>query len=55
MYDKYFGSGIFCSVGVKQPIFNVSDGDDFTVQQMGSIVLPFSAPPENYYYTAAIV
>jgi hypothetical protein len=51
-YDKYFGSGIFCSVGIKQPIFNVTDGDYTTVQQDGSIVLPFAAPPETYYYSS---
>jgi hypothetical protein len=45
-YDKYFGSGIFCSVGIKQPIFDVADNDSTTIQQDGSIVLPFAAPPE---------
>jgi len=50
MYDKYFGSGIFCSVGIKQPVFNVTDGNYSNVQQDSSIVLPFAPPPENYYY-----
>jgi hypothetical protein len=58
MYDKYFGSGVFCSVGIKQAIFDVADPIDLhgtqTTQQMGSIVLPFAQPPQNYYYTAAI-
>jgi hypothetical protein len=57
MYDKYFGSGIFCSVGIKQPIFDstagVSGDDDGTIQQNGSIVIPFAAPPETSYYTQA--
>ncbi len=56
-YDKYFGSGIFCSVGMKQPIFDNSDGldadDDTTVQQDGSIVLPFCQPARTYYYSNA--
>jgi hypothetical protein len=43
-YDKYFGSGIFCSVGIKQPIFNVTGGDDTTVQQNSSIICPFRKP-----------
>lgn len=57
MYDKYFGSGIFCSVGIKQVVFDSTEGidgnDDGTVQQNGSIVLPFAAPPETSYYSAA--
>lgn len=52
-YDKYFGSGIFCSVGIKQVIFDESSGDETTLQQDGSIILPFAAPPETYYYTQA--
>lgn len=45
-YDKYFGSGAFCSVGIKQVGFNVGTGADATtLQQQGSIVLPFAAPP----------
>jgi hypothetical protein len=51
-YDKFFGSGIFCSVGIKQPIFDVTGGDATTVQQDGSIVLPFAMPPENNPYTS---
>jgi hypothetical protein len=53
MYDKYFGSGVFCSVGIKQPIFNVTDHDDSTAQQDSSIILPFAAPPETNYYVTA--
>ena len=45
-YDKFFGSGIFCSVGIKQIIFDINDNDDTTIQQDGSIVLPFAVPPE---------
>ena len=56
-YDKYYGSGIFCSVGMKQPIFDNSDGidddDDRTVQQDGSAVLPFAPVPRTYYYSSA--
>jgi len=51
-YDKYFGSGIFCSVGIKQPVFDVTDNDATTLQQDGSIVLPFAAPPELNNYTS---
>lgn len=51
-YDKYFGSGIFCSVGIKQPIFNVTDHDDSTAQQYSSIVLPFASAPECNYYNS---
>lgn len=55
MYDKYFGSGIFCSCGIKQPIFKQSsDSDANSEQQFGSIVLPFAAAPETNYYTPAI-
>lgn len=45
-YDKFFGSGIFCSVGIKQVSFDVDDNDATTLQQDGSIVLPFATPPE---------
>ena len=51
-YDKFFGSGIFCSVGIKQPVFDVTDNDATTLQQDGSIVLPFAAPPELNNYTS---
>jgi hypothetical protein len=53
LYDKFFGSGVFCSVGIKQPIFNVTDHDDFTAQQDSSIILPFAHPPETNYYVSA--
>jgi len=49
-YDKFFGSGIFCSVGIKQPQFDVHGGDATTLQQNGSIVLPFANPPELNNY-----
>lgn len=56
MYDKYFGSGIFCSVGMKMPIFDSSDGitakSNRTQQQNSSIVLPFAAPSETNYYSS---
>ena len=45
-YDKYFGSGVFCSVGIKQPIYTLSGGDSTNVQQDGSIILPFAQPPQ---------
>ena len=47
-YDKYFGSGIFCSVGIKQPIYNPSTETNISWQQDSSIVLPFAPPPELY-------
>ena len=61
MYDKYFGSGIFCSVGIKQPIFTTHaqyaeahhSSLDKAIQQDSSIVLPFAAAPELQYYTSA--
>jgi len=53
-YDKYFGSGIFCSVGIKQPVYKITDGDATTYQQYSSIVLPFAAAPELSYYTPAV-
>jgi hypothetical protein len=53
-YDKYFGSGIFCSVGIKQPIFRVTGGADDTIQQNGSICIPFATPPEINYYTPSV-
>ena len=54
-YDKYFGSGIFCSVGIKQPVYSVTDGDYTNVQQDSSVVIPFAAPPELHYYTSPVV
>jgi len=53
-YDKFFGSGIFCSVGIKQPRFNVTsdEQDATTMQQDSSIVLPFAIPPELNNYTS---
>jgi hypothetical protein len=45
-YDKYFGSGIFMSVGIKNPMFDLTGGDATNVQQDNSIVLPFAYPPQ---------
>lgn len=45
-YDKYFGSGIFCSTGFKQPIYDLSTETNTSWQQDSSIVLPFAQPPE---------
>lgn len=53
MYDKYFGAGVFCSVGIEQVRFDTTDGDTTTMQQDGSIVLPFATPPTGNYYTQA--
>jgi hypothetical protein len=53
MYDKYFGSGIFCSIGMEMPCFDITDGDSTTLQQISSIALPFAVPPTGYYYTQA--
>jgi len=53
MYDKYFGAGIFCSVGMEQVRFDVTSGDATTMQQDGSAILPFRVPPTGYYYTQA--
>lgn len=44
-YDKYFGSGIFLSCGIKSPIFDITGGDDTTAQQYSSIICPFRRPP----------
>lgn len=45
-YDKFFGSGVFCSVGIKQVAYDVGTGaGSTTLQQQGSIVVPFAAPP----------
>jgi len=55
-YDKFFGSGIFCSVGIKQVTFDndvtnvAGPSDDTGVQQDGSIILPFGNPPELTNY-----
>lgn len=45
-YDKFFGSGVFCSVGIKQPIYTVSNAQNQNIQQDGSIILPFAQPPQ---------
>jgi hypothetical protein len=53
IYDKYFGSGIFCSVGIEQVIFDLTTGTASTMQQDGSAVVPFAVPPTGNYYTQA--
>jgi hypothetical protein len=45
-YDKFFGSGVFCSVGIKQPIYTISNAQNQNIQQDGSIILPFAQPPQ---------
>jgi hypothetical protein len=45
-YDKYFGSGVFCSVGIKQPIYTMTGATSANIQQLSSIVLPFAQPPQ---------
>jgi hypothetical protein len=45
-YDKYFGSGIFMSCGIKQVQFDRTVATNATMQQDGSIVLPFAWPPQ---------
>lgn len=52
-YDKYFGSGIFCSVGIKQMPFDQTGGDETTLQQDGSVVIPWAQPPRTNYYSSA--
>jgi len=44
-YDKFFGSGVFCSCGIKQPTYNLGTGTDISLQQDSSIVVPFAQPP----------
>ena len=50
-YDKYFGSGLFCSVGMK--LVNWDRGkaskNTNTFQHLGSIVTPFAPPPREGY------
>jgi hypothetical protein len=50
-YDKYFGSGLFCSVGMKLVCWDRGAGsqDEGTYQHMGSIVTPFARPPREGY------
>lgn len=48
-YDKEFGSGLFCSVGIKRVEFDVGTGaSSTTLQQRGSIVIPW-APARQYF------
>ena len=44
-YDKFFGSGVFCGVGIKQPIYDAATSTDNTVQQDSSVVVVFAQPP----------
>lgn len=48
-YDKYFGSGVFCSVGVKQVGYDNANATPgvMHLQQQGSICVPFAPPPSN--------
>jgi hypothetical protein len=45
-YDKYFGSGIFMSVGIRNPMYNFTGGVSANVQQDNCIILPFAQPPQ---------
>lgn len=48
MYDKYFGSGVFLSIGIKAVEFDVSSGADATsLQVQGYVVTPFARPPRT--------
>jgi hypothetical protein len=53
MYDRFFGSGIFCGVGIQQIIYDVTAASrsNDSVQQFGSIVLPFAQPPISNPYS----
>lgn len=46
-YDKYAGTGVFCSVGMGNCAYDVNSdsADASTLQQNGSIIVPFAAPP----------
>ena len=44
-YDKFFGSGVFASLGIKQPVFDRTAQTATTWQQDSSIVVPFAQPP----------
>lgn len=45
-YDKYFGAGVFCSVGIKSPIYTLTNALNENIQQLSSIILPFAQPPQ---------
>jgi hypothetical protein len=45
-YDKYFGAGVFCSVGIKSPIYTMTNAGNANIQQLSSIILPFAQPPQ---------
>jgi hypothetical protein len=45
-YDKYFGAGVFCSVGIKSPIYTMTNAGNVNIQQLSSIILPFAQPPQ---------
>jgi len=45
-YEKFFGSGVFSSVGFKQPIYDLGTETNTSWQQDSSIILPFAQPPE---------
>ena len=48
-YDKYYGSGLFMSHGVKAPWFDAYSKNSTTIQNMGSVVVPFAPPPLTSY------
>jgi hypothetical protein len=49
-YDKFFGSGLFCSVGIKGVAYDVSVGKTYRTKQcMGMAVTPFAKPPREGY------
>jgi len=47
MYDKFFGSGVFMSVGIKAVEFDVTGGDATSLQVDGYAVTPYAAPPTS--------
>jgi len=44
-YDKFFGSGVFMGVGIKQPIYDIATPTDDSAQQDSSVVVVFARPP----------
>jgi hypothetical protein len=48
-YDKYYGSGLFMSHGIKAPWFDIKTKTNSSIQNMGSIVTPFAPPPATSY------
>lgn len=49
-YDKFFGSGLFLSVGIKLLQYDKSVGKTYrTLQCPGCAVTPFAVPPREGY------